>query len=179
MAFSLSLRRGSSLFRYIRSSAVAVKSLNGRSLHATSRVLGPGSSVLEAASTRVTQLSKDPGNEAKLKLYALYKQATIGPCNKDKPGMFDLVGRAKWDAWNKLGSMDQEEATRQYCATVEDLMSADQQSSSAATDPSSGGSYQDIVVSDSGGARTILLNRPHKYNAITLQVSYVGQNSCG
>jgi peroxisomal 3,2-trans-enoyl-CoA isomerase len=170
MAFSLSLRRGSSLFRYIRSSAVAVKSLNGRSLHATSRVLGPGSSVLEAASTRVTQLSKDPGNEAKLKLYALYKQATIGPCNKDKPGMFDLVGRAKWDAWNKLGSMDQEEATRQYCATVEDLMSADQQSSSAATDPSSGGSYQDIVVSDSGGARTILLNRPHKYNAITLQM---------
>ena len=51
-------------------------------------------------------------------------------------------------------------------------MSADQTSSSAATDPSSGGSsYQDIVVSDSGGARTILLNRPHKYNAITLQVS--------
>ena len=65
-----------------------------------------------------------------------------------------------------------EEATRQYCTTVEDLMSADQTSSSAATDPSSGGSsYQDIVVSDSGGARTILLNRPHKYNAITLQVS--------
>ena len=48
--------------------------LNGRSLHATSRVLGPGSGELEAASKRVTQLSKDPGNEAKLKLYALYKQ---------------------------------------------------------------------------------------------------------
>ncbi|CAI7989874.1 Enoyl-CoA delta isomerase 2 [Geodia barretti] len=107
MAFSLSLRRGSSLFRYRRSSAAAVKSLNGRSLHATSRVLGPGSGELEAASKRVTQLSKDPGNEAKLKLYALYKQATFGSCNKDKPGVFDLVGRAKWDAWNKLGSMDQ------------------------------------------------------------------------
>lgn len=34
-------------------------------------------------------------------------QATIGPCNKNKPGVFDLVGRAKWDAWNQLGSMDQ------------------------------------------------------------------------
>ena len=34
-------------------------------------------------------------------------QATFGSCNKDKPGVFDLVGRAKWDAWNKLGSMDQ------------------------------------------------------------------------
>ena len=68
-----------------------------------------------------------------------------------------------------------EAATRQYCATVEELVSADMgaSSGSANTDPSSsgGGSYQDIVVSDSGGARTILLNRPHKYNAITLQVN--------
>ena len=36
-----------------------------------------------------------------------FVQATIGPCNKDKPGVFDLVGKAKWDAWNKLGAMDQ------------------------------------------------------------------------
>ena len=44
----------------------------------TSRVLGPASSgELEAASKRVTQLSKDPGNEAKLKLYALYKQVSL------------------------------------------------------------------------------------------------------
>lgn len=34
-------------------------------------------------------------------------QATLGPCTKDKPGMFDLVGRAKWEAWNQLGSMEQ------------------------------------------------------------------------
>lgn len=40
--------------------------------------------------------------------YILYiMQATIGQCTKDRPGMFDLVGRAKWDAWNQLGSMDQ------------------------------------------------------------------------
>ena len=34
-------------------------------------------------------------------------QATLGPCTKDKPGMFDMVGRAKWEAWNQLGSMEQ------------------------------------------------------------------------
>jgi peroxisomal 3,2-trans-enoyl-CoA isomerase len=123
---------------------------------------------LEAASQRVTRLSKDPGNEAKLKLYALYKQATIGPCNKDKPGMFDLVGRAKWDAWNQLGSMEKSEASQQYCTTVEELVAADQ--SSAGSDAGSSAEYQEIVVTDEGGARTIMLNRPHKYNAITLQM---------
>lgn len=45
-----------------------------RGLHVTAGVFGTGSSELEAAAKRVTQLSKDPGNEAKLKIYALYKQ---------------------------------------------------------------------------------------------------------
>ena len=34
-------------------------------------------------------------------------QATMGPCNTPKPGMMDFVGKAKWDAWNNLKSMDQ------------------------------------------------------------------------
>ena len=39
-------------------------------------------------------------DEEKLKIYGLYKQATIGDVNTDRPGMFDLKGKAKWDAWN-------------------------------------------------------------------------------
>ena len=35
----------------------------------------------------------------------LYIQATIGPCNTKRPGAFDFVGRAKWDAWNGLGDL--------------------------------------------------------------------------
>jgi peroxisomal 3,2-trans-enoyl-CoA isomerase len=35
-------------------------------------------------------------------LYALFKQATIGPCKSERPGMFDMIGRAKWDAWKAL-----------------------------------------------------------------------------
>lgn len=49
-------------------------------------------------------------NAAKLEMYALYKQANVGKVNKPRPGMLDFVGRAMWDAWNKLGDMGQEEA---------------------------------------------------------------------
>ena len=34
-------------------------------------------------------------------------QATLGTCNTERPGMMDFVGRAKWDAWNSLGSISQ------------------------------------------------------------------------
>ena len=47
------------------------------------------------------------GNEAKLKIYALFKQATSGKVTTSRPGMMDFVGRAKWDAWNALGDMTQ------------------------------------------------------------------------
>ena len=58
----------------------------------------------QAAQDRVTNLSKDPGNEAKLRLYALFKQSTLGKCDTPKPGMMDFVGKAKWTAWSELGS---------------------------------------------------------------------------
>ena len=35
-----------------------------------------------------------------LKLYGLYKQATVGDVNTDRPGMLDFAGKAKWDAWS-------------------------------------------------------------------------------
>ena len=59
------------------------------------------------AQKRLQQLSTNPGNEAKLRLYALFKQATVGVVNTKRPGMTDFVGKAKWDAWNALGSMSQ------------------------------------------------------------------------
>lgn len=48
---------------------------------------------------------KDADNQTKLKLYALYKQATVGKNSTKKPGMLDIVGKAKWEAWNSLGEM--------------------------------------------------------------------------
>ncbi|RKP00785.1 hypothetical protein CXG81DRAFT_12830, partial [Caulochytrium protostelioides] len=54
-----------------------------------------------------------------LKLYAWYKQATVGECHTDRPGWFDGAGRAKWDAWDALGAMDMDEAKQYYIDLVE------------------------------------------------------------
>lgn len=48
---------------------------------------------------------KDPSNETKLKLYALFKQSTVGKINTKKPGMFDIVGNAKYSAWKSLENL--------------------------------------------------------------------------
>ncbi|HOJ67237.1 MAG TPA: acyl-CoA-binding protein [Candidatus Hydrogenedentes bacterium] len=79
----------------------------------------------QQASVEVTQLSQAPDNLAKLKLYALYKQATVGDCTGDRPGMLDFVGRAKYDAWKELAGMSLDEAKEKYIALVEELKAAD------------------------------------------------------
>jgi diazepam-binding inhibitor (GABA receptor modulator, acyl-CoA-binding protein) len=62
----------------------------------------------------VQALPNDPGNDAKLKLYALYKQATAGDVSGKKPGRFDMVGRAKYDAWSKVAGLSTDDAKQQY-----------------------------------------------------------------
>ncbi|XP_078724890.1 enoyl-CoA delta isomerase 2-like isoform X3 [Lampetra fluviatilis] len=59
----------------------------------------------EAAKQRLGQLTSDPGNEAKLQIYALFKQSTQGSCNTPKPGMLDFVNKMKWEAWKNLGPL--------------------------------------------------------------------------
>lgn len=55
-----------------------------------------------------------PSNDMMLKFYSYYKQATVGACNIPRPGFWDAVGKAKWDAWNSLGDMSKEEAMAAY-----------------------------------------------------------------
>lgn len=62
--------------------------------------------------------SYQPSHQLMLKFYGFYKQATEGPCDLPKPAFWDVVGKAKWDAWNKLGDMPKEEAMNLY---VEEL----------------------------------------------------------
>ncbi|KAK6908243.1 hypothetical protein L486_07624 [Kwoniella mangroviensis CBS 10435] len=52
--------------------------------------------------------------EEKLWLYSLYKQATEGDISIPRPGMLDILGKAKWDAWNKQKGIDKQEAKRSY-----------------------------------------------------------------
>lgn len=58
--------------------------------------------------------SYKPSYVMMLSFYALYKQATLGPCNIGKPAFWDVVGRAKWDAWNRLENMPKEDAMNRY-----------------------------------------------------------------
>jgi diazepam-binding inhibitor (GABA receptor modulator, acyl-CoA-binding protein) len=67
------------------------------------------------------QLSERPDNMTMLKLYALYKQASSGDVDGKRPGFSDMVGRAKWDAWNELKGQTADEARQAYIDLVEDL----------------------------------------------------------
>lgn len=58
--------------------------------------------------------SYQPSNELMLRFYSYFKQATEGPCDKPKPGFWDVVNRAKWESWNKLGTMAKDEAMHAY-----------------------------------------------------------------
>ena len=76
-----------------------------------------------AAAEGVKALPSDPGNDTKLQLYALYKQATEGDVQGKRPGFTNPVGRAKYDAWAALSGTSPEAAQEQYVAIVRDLTS--------------------------------------------------------
>ena len=54
-----------------------------------------------------------------LELYALYKQATAGDAAGDRPGMLDVRGRAKYDAWAKHKGLSKDAAMQAYIALVD------------------------------------------------------------
>ena len=75
----------------------------------------------EAAVAGSKSLSERPDNATLLKIYALYKQATVGDNSEKKPGFSDMVGRAKWDAWNSLKGTTSEAAMQQYIDLIASL----------------------------------------------------------
>jgi diazepam-binding inhibitor (GABA receptor modulator, acyl-CoA-binding protein) len=75
----------------------------------------------EAATANSKNLSERPDNATLLKIYALYKQATAGDNAEKKPGFTDMVGRAKWDAWNGVKGLDSKAAMQQYVDLIESL----------------------------------------------------------
>jgi acyl-CoA-binding protein len=75
-------------------------------------------SQFEAAAQAAMNLPTRPDNETMLKLYALFKQAKAGDATGSRPGMFDLVGRAKYDAWAGLKGTSRESAMQAYIDLV-------------------------------------------------------------
>ncbi len=74
-----------------------------------------------AAQAKAKAFKKAPTNDQLLDLYALFKQGTGGDSTGTRPGMFDLVGRAKFDAWTKLKGTSKDAAMESYCALVDKL----------------------------------------------------------
>ncbi len=75
----------------------------------------------EGAVSASKSLSERPDNATLLKIYALYKQATAGDNGEKKPGFGDMVGRAKWDAWNGLKGTPSDTAMQQYIDLIDSL----------------------------------------------------------
>jgi acyl-CoA-binding protein len=66
-------------------------------------------------------LPERPDNMTLLKIYALYKQATAGDASGERPGFTDMIGRAKWDAWDGLKGTSGDEARQQYVDLIAGL----------------------------------------------------------
>jgi acyl-CoA-binding protein len=67
------------------------------------------------------KLPEKPDNATLLQLYSLYKQASVGDVEGKRPGFTDMVGRAKWDAWNAIKGKDAKTAMQEYVDLIESL----------------------------------------------------------
>ena len=77
--------------------------------------------LFEQAAKDVHALTERPDNDTLLRLYALYKQGSEGDVSGPKPGFFDFVGTAKYEAWAKLKGTAQEQAMQHYVDLVRKL----------------------------------------------------------
>jgi len=73
------------------------------------------------AAARVQKLKSRPSNDVLLDLYALYKQGSAGDVEGKRPGLLDVKGRAKYDAWSKRKGLAKDQAKTEYVALVDRL----------------------------------------------------------
>ena len=74
------------------------------------------------AAEKVKSLTERPSNEELLDLYGYYKQAVVGDVNTERPGIFYMKDRAKWDNWSSRKGLSKEEAEKRYIELVDQLM---------------------------------------------------------
>lgn len=75
------------------------------------------------AQAQSKKLSQRPDDQTLLKIYALFKQASVGDVQGERPGFFDFVGAAKYDAWAGMQGKDQAQAKQEYVALIDSLKS--------------------------------------------------------
>lgn len=75
-----------------------------------------------AAQQRIKTLPSAPPPDKLLELYGLFKQSNQGDVSGKRPGMLDIRGRAKFDAWTSRKGMSQDEAKQAYVELVDSLV---------------------------------------------------------
>ncbi|GMI79594.1 acyl-CoA-binding protein 6, ACYL-COA-BINDING PROTEIN [Hibiscus trionum] len=78
----------------------------------------------EEHAEKAKTLPENTTNADKLILYGLFKQATVGPVNTSRPGLFNLKEKAKWDAWKAVEGKPSEEAMKDYITKVKQMQEA-------------------------------------------------------
>ncbi|XP_040208364.1 acyl-CoA-binding domain-containing protein 7 [Rana temporaria] len=76
----------------------------------------------DKAAEEVKKMKTKPSDDDLKELYGLYKQSTVGNINIECPGMLDLKGKAKWEAWNLKKGLSKEEAMSAYVAKAHELI---------------------------------------------------------
>ncbi|XP_053570672.1 enoyl-CoA delta isomerase 2 isoform X2 [Bombina bombina] len=165
--FCTQVCRWLTLHRVVRTGNLAFTASH---IHTTGRSMQESQEDFEKAQQNLKLLKKDPGNDVKLKLYALFKQAAQGPCNTPKPGMLDFVNKAKWDAWNSLGTISKDNARKSYIELVSSLVSSETPAKDITMSSTGHQKYESLQVSNEDNITKIILNRPEKKNAITHQM---------
>ncbi len=77
----------------------------------------------ETAQSEAKKLPSRPDDDTLLELYSWFKQATEGDVSGTRPGAFDFVARAKYDAWAARKGVKKDAAMRAYVKLVEHLQS--------------------------------------------------------
>ncbi|XP_063779147.1 enoyl-CoA delta isomerase 2 isoform X2 [Pseudophryne corroboree] len=172
-AMAAALFRAQSTQRFPLYSAIRARSwsrVTSLGIHTTGGYMQANRKDFEKAQNELKLLKKDPGNDVKLKLYALFKQGTQGTCSTPKPSMLDFVNKAKWDAWSALGSLSKDEARQSYIEIVSNLISSESPTTNPSSSSGAERKYETLQVSCQNNITTIFLDRPEKKNAITLQM---------
>ncbi|KAH0944132.1 hypothetical protein HID58_003769 [Brassica napus] len=74
----------------------------------------------DGSDSSAKHVSSKFSDDTSLILYALYQQATVGPCNTPKPSAWRPVEQSKWQSWQGLGAMPSVEAMRLFVKVLEE-----------------------------------------------------------
>jgi diazepam-binding inhibitor (GABA receptor modulating acyl-CoA-binding protein) len=69
-------------------------------------------------------LVDDQSTDIRLKLYSLGKQGEFGDNKDPKPGMFAIIEKKKWEAWEGVKGLDQTVAKKEFIKLAKQIIAS-------------------------------------------------------